>query len=868
MPDSYSFKLLVSVSDENGVYLDQGFLSLKTEPTSFGTFRPNDTFYEKSLAEGNIEVIWTPYAEGMEKGELNFIADYEGFESKYSDIYLCPAWAEKELLIYETQPVSMKITKVKVEGEKKWNISVSLEDSNGQLVPKGTLKFKADAGGFMVGSGLEKELEIDSSDIGVVWQEPEGIDAPVKITVTSSEVRSDDMILYPEKAEMFYLPEVIELPTEVVLTAKKDGSADKTWNLSAQAVSAVDGAPVEAYPYLAMLYLTADKGTFSSSGKGSELFKNAGKKHSLSWIEPADLTGRVKITAQFLACEGFNALYSESTAFIHLPDYLLATSRINCDVKVVDVEQNLWELKMSVNDSSEQGVATGKLRIKTDAGTFSGGYTGLEWDLSATASPIMQWQGSEGDIANVTIDYIGDGEGATGENIRYEAAKLTVAVPQEQDLEAPIIDISGVLNNKEHASGTRVDITVTDNLEAPLSIDGLLSSDIGSSAISFNLVKENNRYFWSQKFTGVGNYTIDVKAVDSMSNESKKIISFKIKDNKEESYKFNTDFEMSTSGTAVLKAYLANLDLQLDDIKHIERINEHEKSCSICSNGGRRLVDKEESDSYVASRRRRAEEVQKELNERITEHQRETGSKMEPSEIGEMEEEMYYMAGLSGHDSGCPPGWECDIECPAKLSLNKPSGKHGPVADQSSKAREKWEVYLNDLYNGYSDLKYYGHDTLQAWNMEYRELIENWPDTAEEMKKRSLEIENTNLKKLRKKEEAADIFNEESRIWDKYKSMLSRVQKGFSSDFDGKNYGSSSKYPDRRWGLKRELESKVKNKGSVEFKAAIPEFMSIEEYYIIVAEMDARQKNEEKKYFRKKKEIIDEIKAESAESAK
>ncbi len=487
----------------------------------------------------------------------------------------------------------------------------------------------------------------------------------------------------------------------------------------------------------------------------------------------------------------------------------------------------------------------------------------MEWDLSATTSPIMQWQGNEGDIANVTIDYIGDGEGATGENIKYDVAKLTVAVPPEQDLEAPIIAISGVLNNKEHVPGTRADIIVTDNLEAPLLIDAVLSSDNGSTAISFNVDKESNRYSWSKSFTTPGNYTLDVKAVDAMKNEVQKIISFKIKDKKEEPYKFNSNFAMSAEGEEVLKAYRSELDLELNGINHGERIDAHQKSCPICSMGGRKLVNNREYKDHQESIRRRAEEVRIEFNKKVEEYQRETGRKMESSAMIEMEESMYMTAGMSGNNSSCPPGWECGIECPTLLSFNKRSGTHDKVYDKSSKAMEKWRTYLKDLYDGYSDLKYYGQDTFQAWNMEYIKLNENWPETAEEMKKRSLEIDNCNLKKYRKKEEAVGISNEESRIWDKYQNMYNKVQKGFSSAFDRKDYGSSSKYPDHRWGLLRELQRKVKNKGSDEFKAAIPEFMAIEEYYIIVSEMDARQKNEEKKYLRKRKEIIDEIKEES-----
>jgi len=860
VPDTDSFKLLTSVSNENGDYLDEGFLSLVTDPAYSGSFKPNDVFFGKSLSAGNIDLIWNPFSGEMKKGVIHFTANYEGFESQFRKIYLCPATAQKDLLVYETQPVFLKISKVKVEGERKWNISVSLKNGKGKLIPKGKLKFKADSGGFIVGSGMKKEVEIDSSEIGIVWQEPEVMDAPVKISIISSEVRSEDMALYPEKMEIFYLPEVIEIPTKILLTPKKEMSTDGTWNLTVQVVSAIDGKPIKAYPNQAMLYLKAAKGTFSSSGKGSELFNNAGKPHMLSWIEPSELKEAIHISAQFLACEGLKALYSESTASLYLPDYFLTATKISCEITAMDIEKNLWELKVIVNDSFEKDVAIGKLKIKTDVGTFTGGYTGLDWDLSTTASPIMQWQGNEGEIANVTIDYTGDGGGTTGENIKYDAAKLTVAVPPEQDLEAPVIVISGVSNNKEHMLETRARIIITDNLEAPLLIDAVLANDSGSQAIPFHVDKEKNRYSWSKAFTTAGNYTIDVKAIDAMKNEARKIVSFKITDRKKEAYKLHGSFKMSPEGRAVLRTYNAELKQESNNIRHSEKIAAHEESCSICSNGGRKLVDRRQYESFRVSQTQIGKDIEKELKKRVLKAA-EAGKPLSQEEISElhiqMEESAPYFRG------GCPPGWECGIKCPTLLAMYKSTGNNDNISKRSSRAKEKWSAYLKNLRKGQSALKDYVQNQLHVWNMEYIKLSENYPTRIEEAKKRSLEIENLDLKKYWKKMKAAGIDQEEGQIWDKYSAMFNKVQKGFSSAFNRKDYGSSSKQSDRRWGLLRALKRQVRSKGSREFSAAIPNFMAIEEYYIIVAEMDALQKNEEKQFYKKAKTVIEEIKEES-----
>jgi len=81
-PDSRTFSLLTSVSDNKDFFLNKGILNISTEPSHLGTFTPNDVFLEETIEQGNIQLEWAPHAETLKKGIIKFKASYDGYKSK------------------------------------------------------------------------------------------------------------------------------------------------------------------------------------------------------------------------------------------------------------------------------------------------------------------------------------------------------------------------------------------------------------------------------------------------------------------------------------------------------------------------------------------------------------------------------------------------------------------------------------------------------------------------------------------------------------------------------------------------------------------------------------------------------------------
>ena len=396
----------------------------------------------------------------------------------------------------------------------------------------------------------------------------------------------------------------------------------------------------------------------------------------------------------------------------------------------------------------------GDLSVTTSSGSFAFGLKDVKWDLKTTANPRITWKGETlSSTTELTLQYSGDQSGPRGENILYLPTTNKITFPPEIDLEPPMISIVGVSDNGEYEPGQKVSITVTDNFEAAVVCNGVLSFGNKTIPISFSCNELGNHCTAEFTFTEETLYTIDLQVSDAQQNEAQALVSFKIAQKKAPPPppRVFGSFQMSDYGRDVLRSYRSELDRELDSYESMLRRENHMKTCSICSNGGMKLVDPQ---AYKDFKR-----MMKQKYENLANEEGDGGALGGPV---------------------VPPGWE-EVECLTIREMDKSDpNRYKSDYETASKRQKAWNAFIKSHYHGYDDAKDFVNEETYRWTEEYSDLIFAETATVEEAKANLEKImENHIQRKYMNRLKEEGLSNEDSRIWDKYSAMQQQLVKSF-----------------------------------------------------------------------------------------
>jgi len=427
-------------------------------------------------------------------------------------------------IVYTVTDSRLDIAKTRIENNRRWRLKPTVQDDRGQSLTEGTVILTAEGGTFTGGNGQVGQITLPAGGGSTLWQVPETQALPVSLVATySGHVFADGRLVRPCQ-QTFQLPQSLEIPTSVSLSAVKSDPAtlDSTITI---AVKSLDGQA----PATGQLEITAAAGRFLQTGTGRVSLAMAGEKQSVVWHQPDNLDARVTVAAVYQPDPDADIQYQPSRAAIAVPIVLPVETRIETAVTPLDRENNLWSVAAVVSTRTDDPVGVGSMRAEASAGSFEGGGANRLVALAQAPQPVLRWQGPPDTSAIITLTYYGDGLASGSGNRDFLGSVRQVRVPPETDIQAPVIVFTGAADGAVYSTPVTVRAKVTDNTDKPVTVHAFHSFDYNpSGGFPVTGPDGSGAYNGTATFSAPGRHVVDVMATDAAGNIARKILSFVI----------------------------------------------------------------------------------------------------------------------------------------------------------------------------------------------------------------------------------------------------------------------------------------------------------------------------------------------------
>ncbi|WP_153304346.1 hypothetical protein [Desulfosudis oleivorans] len=425
-------------------------------------------------------------------------------------------------IVYTVTDSRLDIAKTRIENNRRWRLKPTVQDDRGQSLTEGTVTLTAEGGTFTGGNGQAGQITLPARGGTTLWQVPETQALPVSLVATySGHVFADGRLVRPCQ-QTFQLPQSLEIPTSVSLSAVKPDPAglDSTITIT---VKSVDGQA----PATGQLEITAAAGRFLQTGTGRVSLAMAGEKQSVVWHQPDNLDARVTVAAVYQPDPDADIQYQPSRAAISVPIVLPVETAIDTVVTPLDRDNNLWSVSAVVSTRSGDPVGVGAMRAEASAGSFDGGGANRLMDLAQVPQPVLRWQGPPDTTAMVTLTYYGDGLAPDSGNRDFLGSVRQVKLPPETDTQPPVIVFSGARDGAVYTTPVTVRAKVTDNTDKPVTVHAFHSFNYNPSG-AFPVAGPDNSgaYSGAATFSEPGRHVVDVMATDAAGNGAREVLAF------------------------------------------------------------------------------------------------------------------------------------------------------------------------------------------------------------------------------------------------------------------------------------------------------------------------------------------------------
>jgi len=357
--------------------------------------------------------------------------------------------------------IGVKETRIKLTptapptGGGDWSVAVEVTTLDGQPVDAGAVKLAADQGALSVPS-----LILASGKGSFAWSPPATLSGQATIKAgylgDVADPGQPDQKYKPISAEI-KLPPAAQ-PTKVKVTAAPARPGDDSVFTIKVEVSDAAGSPVSK----GGLEVSSNLGAFSGGGlkgSGGNAVLTAGAA-SFTWRKPANAQGQTgqatfAYTGDQIDPAQPDSELAPSSAVLDLPPSALALPVLTVDKALIDRDQGLWRLDVSLADDRGRPISPAKVSFTATGGSFGAGAAVLSTETDLAGGKCGKgWIKTDDQQHSITVTYPGDGSGPGGINQKFQEVSQTLKLPPEMVERSTVfvVDASGSMGGGKLAS--------------------------------------------------------------------------------------------------------------------------------------------------------------------------------------------------------------------------------------------------------------------------------------------------------------------------------------------------------------------------------------------------------------------------------